>query len=108
MKLIEMGQQDDNGSMRTDNAEEPRLAGSDEGFDLDDLLPIVGEFGRYQKQLLWLVCLPACLPCGFCAFNQLFMADTPPHWCKVPGLEEMDVVRRRRLAIPANQVQLII
>ncbi|KAK2582205.1 hypothetical protein KPH14_004558 [Odynerus spinipes] len=75
----------------------------EEGFDLDDLLPIVGEFGRYQKQLLWLVCLPACLPCGFCAFNQLFMADTPPHWCKVPGLENMDISRRRRLAIPTSQ-----
>ncbi|KAI4474717.1 hypothetical protein M0802_015476 [Mischocyttarus mexicanus] len=75
----------------------------EEGFDLDDLLPIVGEFGRYQKQLLWLVCLPACLPCGFCAFNQLFMADIPPHWCKVPGLENMDISRRRRLAIPTSQ-----
>ncbi|KZC07145.1 Organic cation transporter 1, partial [Dufourea novaeangliae] len=74
-----------------------------DGFDLDDLLPIVGEFGRYQKKLLWLVCLPACLPCGFCAFNQLFMADTPPHWCKVPGLESLDVSRRRRLAIPTSQ-----
>ncbi|XP_076167595.1 carcinine transporter [Ptiloglossa arizonensis] len=75
----------------------------EDGFDLDDLLPIVGEFGRYQKQLLWLVCLPACLPCGFCAFNQLFMADTPPHWCKVPGLENLDVSRRRKLAIPISQ-----
>lgn len=80
---------------------------SQDDFDLDDLLPIVGEFGRYQKQLLWLVCLPACLPCGFCAFNQLFMADTPSHWCKVPGLENMDVARRRRLAIPVNQVQMV-
>ncbi|XP_032691653.1 carcinine transporter isoform X2 [Odontomachus brunneus] len=76
---------------------------SQDSFDLDDLLPIVGEFGRYQKQLLWLVCLPACLPCGFCAFNQLFMADIPSHWCKVPGLENLDAARRRRLAIPAIQ-----
>ncbi|XP_011306975.1 organic cation transporter protein [Fopius arisanus] len=70
--------------------------------DLDDLLPIVGEFGTYQKKLLWLVCLPACLPCGFCAFNQLFMASTPPHWCRVPGLESLDSTRRRRLAIPTT------
>ncbi|XP_024882021.1 carcinine transporter isoform X1 [Temnothorax curvispinosus] len=97
-----MERQDDSGSTRADNA---RVAEDDGNFDLDDLLPIVGEFGRYQKQLLWLVCLPACLPCGFCAFNQLFMADTPSHWCKVPGLENMDVARRRRLAIPASQVQ---
>ncbi|KAF4524309.1 hypothetical protein B566_EDAN005365 [Ephemera danica] len=56
-------------------------------MDLDDLLPHVGEFGRYQKLLIWLVCLPACIPCGFCAFNQLFMAEVPPHWCRVPALE---------------------
>ncbi|XP_071449485.1 carcinine transporter [Hetaerina americana] len=56
-------------------------------MDLDDILPTVGEFGRYQKLLLWLVCLPACVPCGFCAFNQLFMADVPEQiWCKVPEL----------------------
>ncbi|XP_051160206.1 carcinine transporter [Leptopilina boulardi] len=78
-------------------------ADDDDAFDLDDLLPVVGEFGRYQKQLLWLVCLPACLPCGFCAFNQLFMANTPDHWCKVPGLEDLDPAKRRRLAIPTNQ-----
>ncbi|KAL0119150.1 hypothetical protein PUN28_009627 [Cardiocondyla obscurior] len=95
-----MERQDDSDPRRADSA---RVAENDDDFDLDDLLPIVGEFGRYQKQLLWLVCLPACLPCGFCAFNQLFMADTPSHWCKVPGLENMDVSRRRRLAIPASQ-----
>ncbi|XP_029176737.1 carcinine transporter isoform X3 [Nylanderia fulva] len=86
-----------NSSTQADNT---RVTEDNDSFDLDDLLPIVGEFGRYQKQLLWLVCLPACLPCGFCAFNQLFMADTPPHWCKIPDLEHMDAARRRRLAIP--------
>ncbi|KAG5329159.1 OCT1 protein, partial [Acromyrmex charruanus] len=30
------------------------------------------------------------------------MADTPLHWCKVPGLENMDIVRRKRLAIPQD------
>lgn len=53
-------------------------------FDFDDLLPYVGEFGRYQKILVWLICLPACIPCGFHAFNQLFMAGVPDHWCKAP------------------------
>ena len=46
-------------------------------WDFDDLLPHVGEFGRFQKILVWLVCLPACIPCGFHAFNQLFMAPVP-------------------------------
>ncbi|XP_076285497.1 carcinine transporter isoform X1 [Lasioglossum baleicum] len=85
------------------NNKQTTNADDEDGFDLDDLLPTVGEFGRYQKKLLWLVCLPACLPCGFCAFNQLFMANTPPHWCRVPGLENLDVSRRRRLAIPTSQ-----
>ncbi|KYN36385.1 Organic cation transporter 1 [Trachymyrmex septentrionalis] len=31
------------------------------------------------------------------------MANTPLHWCKVPGLENMDIARRKRLAIPASQ-----
>lgn len=71
---------------------------------MDDLLPQIGEFGRYQKILLWLVCLPACIPCGFCAFNQLFMADTPAHWCRNLELEgllpNMSQEHRRMLSIP--------
>ncbi|XP_076679442.1 carcinine transporter [Andrena cerasifolii] len=98
-----MEQSDDNQTSGAANGKRTGAADDEDGFDLDDLLPIVGEFGRYQRQLLWFVCLPACLPCGFCAFNQLFMADTPPHWCKVPGLENLDVSHRRRLGIPTSQ-----
>jgi hypothetical protein len=74
-------------------------------MDLDDLLPQVGEFGRYQKLLMWFVCLPACIPCGFCAFNQLFMADVPDHWCYVReliDLPEIGSLDRKRLAIPSE------
>lgn len=71
-----------------------------DGVDLDDLLPEVGEFGRYQKLLICLVCLPACVPCGFSAFNQLFMADPAPHWCSVPSLSQLNPDLRRYLSIP--------
>lgn len=71
-------------------------------MDLDDLLPQVGEFGKYQKLMLWLVCLPACFPCGFCAFNQLFMADVPEHWCYVPELGNLTQKMRRNMAIPVK------
>ncbi|KAF7996562.1 hypothetical protein HCN44_002208 [Aphidius gifuensis] len=98
---------DDNNSSLTmnnnNNETHKKPDNEDDAFDLDDLLPVVGEFGNYQKKLLWLVCLPACLPCGFCAFNQLFMASTPPHWCHIPGLEHLDVTKRRRLGIPITQ-----
>ncbi|XP_053593908.1 carcinine transporter [Microplitis demolitor] len=93
---------DDNPSSTGPDNQSKKKSDDDDAFDLDDLLPIVGEFGHYQKKLLWLVCLPACLPCGFCAFNQLFMASTPPHWCRVPGLDALDPSRRQRLAIPAT------
>ncbi|XP_026757345.2 carcinine transporter [Galleria mellonella] len=71
-----------------------------DAIDLDDLLPKIGEFGLYQKLLLWLVCLPACLPCGFCAFNQLFMTDVPDHWCLVPALQNLTIKDRKLLSIP--------
>jgi hypothetical protein len=71
-----------------------------EPLDLDDLLPQVGEFGRYQKLMLWFVCLPACFPCGFCAFNQLFMTETPDHWCKTPDIFNLTKEQRRNLFIP--------
>lgn len=74
---------------------------------MDDLLPVLGEFGRYQKLLVWFICLPACIPCGFCAFNQLFMADTPDdYWCKVPQLDEFNLTTEqiRDLAIPSTEV----
>ncbi|XP_028130359.2 carcinine transporter isoform X1 [Diabrotica virgifera virgifera] len=74
----------------------------DDNMDMDDLLPQVGEFGTYQKLMLWLVCLPACFPCGFGAFNQLFMADVPDHWCKVPGLLEFTEEEQRNISIPFN------
>lgn len=69
-------------------------------MDLDDLLPEVGEFGRYQKLLLWLICLPACFPCGFCAFNQLFMTETPNHWCKIPQISNLTKEELHNVFIP--------
>ncbi|CAH0725908.1 unnamed protein product, partial [Brenthis ino] len=78
---------------------------NDDAIDLDDVLLKIGEFGIYQKCLLWFVCLPACLPCGFCAFNQLFMTDTPDHWCRVPELQNMSQINRKMLSIPRKPDQ---
>ncbi|XP_071451578.1 beta-alanine transporter [Hetaerina americana] len=71
-------------------------------MDLDAILPDVGEFGRYQKALMWFVLLPGVFPCGFHAYNQLFMAAKPDHWCRVPVLEAAEVKGEaaKRLSIP--------
>lgn len=77
-----------------------------DSLDLDELLPLIGEFGRYQKLLLWLICLPACIPCGFGAFNQLFMTDTPSDfWCAIPELNNLTVEQRKEIGIPFEEVK---
>ena len=57
-------------------------------MDFDQLLPDIGEYGTYQKLVLWFLLLPGTVPCGLHAYNQLFMAITPEHWCKIPELEQ--------------------
>lgn len=104
-----------------------------EPFDLDELLPSIGEFGKYQKLLLWFICLPACIPCGFCAFNQIFMAgeynfsktltfkvnyeilcipnatDTPhEYWCQVSELQNLSTQQRKFLSIPMIEVSFVL
>lgn len=74
-----------------------------EAFDLDDLLPTIGEFGKYQKLLVFGICLPACIPCGFCAFNQLFMADTPDdYWCRIRSCSTCPWSSENRCPYPRN------
>lgn len=88
----------------TEECAAPSTAPVKKEADFDDLLPHVGEFGRYQKLLVWFVCLPACIPCGFHAFNQLFMAHTPDHWCWNPSLANATTDQRRNASIPFDVV----
>lgn len=69
-------------------------------MDLDDILHEIGDWDRYQHLLLWLVILPACIPCGINAFNQVFMDLVPDHWCYVPQLlSETNLTLEQRKAI---------
>lgn len=69
-------------------------------MDLDEILPDLGEFGTYQKIVLYLVLLPSVVPCGFHAYNQIFMSAKPDHWCRVAALEKLnfstDVIKNLR------------
>ncbi|KFM77656.1 hypothetical protein X975_23076, partial [Stegodyphus mimosarum] len=51
-------------------------------MDLDEILHDVGDYGKYQKLMLWFVLLPSHLPFGTHYYSQLFMSLTPNHWCR--------------------------
>lgn len=52
----------------------------------DDLLPHIGEFGRYQKQLFFYL-IPITFFLVFVYFAQIFITLVPEnHWCHVPEL----------------------
>lgn len=62
--------------------------------DFDDLLPHIGEFGKYQK-LLFLMMIPFAFFVAFVYFSQIFITLVPDqHWCKIPELEQLGVSER--------------
>lgn len=73
-------------------------------LDFDEILPHIGEWGKYQQLLFWLVCVPACLPCAFHGFVQVFMNAIPPHWCNVPQLGNFTLDAQKILSIPQEKL----
>ncbi|XP_028045997.1 organic cation transporter 1 isoform X2 [Monomorium pharaonis] len=73
-------------------------------IDFDEVLVHVGEKGRYQNIMYYLLCIPATLPAAFLAFSQVFVSASPEHWCKVPELENltdlMSLDERKALSLP--------
>ena len=64
-------------------------------IDLDKLLvERLGEFGRYQKLIYFLVCLPAALTAGL-TLSSVFTEFSPPHRCQVAGCDDVQVYPSR-------------
>lgn len=60
-----------------------------EPMDFDDILPHIGEFGRYQK-ILFLMMIPFAFFVAFVYFTQIFITLVPDqHWCWVPELAHL-------------------
>ena len=63
-------------------------------IDFDDLLPYIGEFGRYQK-ILFLFMIPFAFFVAFVYFSQIFITLVPDeHWCFVPELANLTSQQR--------------
>ncbi|EFA00687.1 solute carrier family 22 member 13 [Tribolium castaneum] len=92
-----------NGAFVPDNVKEEKKDEKDEkGFEFDDLLPRIGEFGMYQK-ILFLMMIPFSFFVAWVYFTQIFITIIPEqHWCWVPELANMTVDERIALAIPRD------
>ncbi|XP_063975588.1 organic cation transporter protein-like isoform X1 [Diachasmimorpha longicaudata] len=73
-------------------------------IDFDEVLVHVGEKGRYQNIMYYLLCIPATLPAAFLAFSQVFVSASPEHWCRIPELENvtnlLSLQARKELSLP--------
>ncbi|KAJ8676288.1 hypothetical protein QAD02_012075 [Eretmocerus hayati] len=68
--------------------------------DFDELLPYVGEFGKYQK-ILFVLMIPFAFFVAWVYFSQIFITLVPEeHWCRVPELAGLPVEKRVALSIP--------
>ncbi|XP_078412861.1 solute carrier family 22 member 2-like [Cetorhinus maximus] len=57
-------------------------------LNFDDVLEEVGGFGLYQKFIFFLVCLPSAV-FSYLYVGFVFLAVTPDHWCRSPGVTEL-------------------
>ncbi|XP_060941931.1 organic cation/carnitine transporter 2-like [Limanda limanda] len=53
-------------------------------LDYDEATSFLGEWGRFQQQVFFLLCLTV-VPNGFTALSIVFVGDTPLHRCVVPA-----------------------
>uniref|UniRef100_T1J273 Major facilitator superfamily (MFS) profile domain-containing protein n=1 Tax=Strigamia maritima TaxID=126957 RepID=T1J273_STRMM len=72
-------------------------------MEFDDILPKLGQFGRYQKFVYFMLCIPASLPAVFLTFNQVFMSATPEHWCEIPELKDTNMTLQQRLNLSISR-----
>lgn len=63
-------------------------------LDFDDILPYIGEFGKYQK-ILFLLMIPFAFFVAFVYFAQIFITLVPEkHWCRIYELEHLPIEQR--------------
>lgn len=74
-------------NVSNNNAEEANL-------DFDDVLPHLGEFGRYQI-ILFFSMIPFAFFVAFVYFTQIFITLVPDkHWCRIPEIENLTRTER--------------
>lgn len=81
-------------SKETNKVQQQQTAANRPIIDFDDLLPHVGDFGKYQK-ILFLLMIPFAFFVAFVYFSQIFLTLVPDeHWCNVPELQHLSAEQR--------------
>lgn len=52
--------------------------------DFDEILKEIGDYGRYQKWRVWLLCIAGGILCNFSLMTTILVTYVPPHHCKLP------------------------
>lgn len=69
-------------------------------LDFEDILAQVGDYGWYQKRLVYLFLIPTTTILPMISMATLFMISTPDHWCYVPELANLSRAEQAKLIRP--------
>ncbi|GIY29074.1 organic cation transporter 1 [Caerostris darwini] len=74
-------------------------------MEFEDVLMGVGDYGKYQRNLIVIFLVPAASLLPWLSMNVLFMVSVPDHWCSVPELSafNLTIEQQRSLISPPNE-----
>ncbi|XP_031443379.1 solute carrier family 22 member 4-like isoform X1 [Clupea harengus] len=72
--------------------------------EYDEIIAILGEWGPFQALIYILLSLSA-IPSGYTALSMVFLADIPPHHCRLPFLNSSYGGLGYNLSIPTEEVK---
>lgn len=69
-------------------------------MEFEDILKAVGEYGRYQKKLVYFYIIPTTTVFAIYCMNTFFMLSIPDAWCTVPELAHLSPALQQALSRP--------
>ncbi len=66
----------------------------------EDILAEVGDYGYYQKRIVYLFLIPSATLLPLFCMTTIFMVSSPDHWCKVSQLSNYTYEQQKQLSSP--------
>ncbi|KAF8794657.1 Beta-alanine transporter like protein [Argiope bruennichi] len=70
-------------------------------MEFEDVLIEVGDYGKYQRNLIMIFLVPAASLLPWFSMNVLFMVSVPDHWCNVPELSSFNLSMEQQKSLIA-------